>query len=327
MRKLVLVCLLFFFSLNVFAFEDPKKYPDIEAGFVEIVIDEPQQKVGYTVGDLINRTIHLSIKKPYELIEESLPIVGYEKRYRGQLLGMDLRRSSFEKKESEEITSYTIKLQYQIFTNNVVAKPAFITADYYRLMNPLEPEKIVKFRVPELTVAVSPIAIFGDVKIENDMSDYRGPLLMDTTSAYEKINIAFMLLLVALFTLVYIYSRFSWVPRQNKFFNRVYQQFKKKKPTDDNLEDFLKALHHAFDRTLDQTFFLENDHMLYQQNGTFKNIKKEITQFFQISRAIFFEKNPKKDLEKTYQWLIQFALHCRMSERKLIVDKADIKGL
>jgi len=98
MRKLVLVCLLFSLSLNVFAFEDPKKYPDIEAGFVEIVIDEPQQKVGYTVGDLINRTIHLSIKKPYELIEESLPIVGYEKRYRGQLLGMDLRSSSFKKK-------------------------------------------------------------------------------------------------------------------------------------------------------------------------------------------------------------------------------------
>ena len=184
MRKLVLVCLLFSLSLNVFAFEDPKKYPDIDESYVEIVIDEPQQKVGYTVGDLINRTIHLSIKKPYELIEESLPIVGYEKRYRGQLLGMDLRRSGFEKKESEEVTSYTIKLQYQIFTNNVVAKPAFITADYYRLMNPAEPEKIVKFRVPELTVAVSPIAIFGDVKIENDMSDYRGPLLMDTTSAY-----------------------------------------------------------------------------------------------------------------------------------------------
>ena len=67
-----------------------------------------------------------------------------------------------------------IKLKYQIFTNNVVAKPASITADYYRFINPNEPKKIQKFRVPAFTFAISPIAIFGDVKIENDMSPIEG---------------------------------------------------------------------------------------------------------------------------------------------------------
>ena len=36
---------------------------------------------------------------------------------------------------------FKINLEYQIFTNNVVAKPAFITADYYRLIDPNNPKK------------------------------------------------------------------------------------------------------------------------------------------------------------------------------------------
>ena len=38
-------------------------------------------------------------------------------------------------------SKFKINLEYQIFTNNVVAKPAFITADYYRLIDPNNPKR------------------------------------------------------------------------------------------------------------------------------------------------------------------------------------------
>ena len=189
MRKIFsLIYLLLFTSATIFAYEDPRKFPDVDPKYIDISILDPNQKVGYTVGDYIEREIYLTVKEPFKLIEESLPIVGYEKRYRGQLLGISLKAIDVSKESTDEFSTYLIKLKYQIFTNNVVAKPASITADYYRFINPNEPEKIQKFRVPAFTFAISPIAIFGDVKIENDMSPFRGPFFLDKIQMKTKLN-------------------------------------------------------------------------------------------------------------------------------------------
>ena len=182
MHKIYLfICILIFSSTTILAYEDPRKFPDIDPIYIDIDILDPEQKVGYTVGDYIFREINLTVRKPFKLIEESLPIVGYEKRYRGQLLGISLKAIDISKETKDEYSNYLIKLKYQIFTNSVTAKPASITADYYRFINPNEPKKIQKFRIPEFTFAISPIAIFGDVKVENDMSPYRGPFFLDNT--------------------------------------------------------------------------------------------------------------------------------------------------
>jgi mxaA protein len=90
MHKIYLfICILIFSSTTLLAYEDPRKFPDIDPIYIDIDILDPDQKVGYTVGDYIFREINLTVRKPFKLIEESLPIVGYEKRYRGQLLGID----------------------------------------------------------------------------------------------------------------------------------------------------------------------------------------------------------------------------------------------
>ena len=57
----------------------------------------------------------------------------------------------------------------------------------------------------------------------------------------------------------------------------------------------------------------------------FINIKDEIHVFFDLSRSIFFENSKVIDYKKTHIWLKSFSLHCRMSERKLIVDPKDIR--
>ena len=84
MRKYLLILILLCLSSSIFAYEDPKKYKDIDPSFIKITIKDPSQKVGYTVGDTISREIIFTVKKPYQLVEESLPIEGYEKKYRAQ---------------------------------------------------------------------------------------------------------------------------------------------------------------------------------------------------------------------------------------------------
>ena len=326
MHKICLLfCLLMFSSANNFAYEDPRKFPDMDPKYVNISILDPNQKVGYTVGDYINREITLTVKEPFKLIEESLPIVGYEKRYRGQLLGISLKAINISKKTKDGLTTYVIKLKYQIFTNNVVAKPASITADYYRFINPNEPKKIQKFRVPAFTFAISPIAIFGDVKIENDMSPYRGPFLKDKISDENKIKFSLFALIIILLSFIYIYGRYTWLP--NRTFSMVYRRFKKQKPSAANTKKIITALHAGFDNLIEQSLFEDNIALLIKKNGSFKHIEKELHTFFKISRALFFQKHIKLDQDELNKWLINFSLHCRMCERKLIVNPKDIKGI
>jgi len=326
MHKICLLfCLLMFSSANNFAYEDPRKFPDMDPKYVNISILDPNQKVGYTVGDYINREITLTVKEPFKLIEESLPIVGYEKRYRGQLLGISLKAINVSKKTKDGLTTYVIKLKYQIFTNNVVAKPASITADYYRFINPNEPKKIQKFRVPAFTFAISPIAIFGDVKIENDMSPYRGPFLKDKIPDENKIKFSLFALIIILLSFIYIYGRYTWLP--NRTFSMVYRRFKKQKPSAANTKKIITALHAGFDNLIEQSLFEDNIALLIKKNGSFKHIEKELHTFFKISRALFFQKHIKLDQDELNKWLINFSLHCRMCERKLIVNPKDIKGI
>ena len=326
MHKICLLfCLLMFSSANNFAYEDPRKFPDMDPKYVNISILDPNQKVGYTVGDYINREITLTVKEPFKLIEESLPIVGYEKRYRGQLLGISLKAINVSKKTKDDLTTFVIKLKYQIFTNNVVAKPASITADYYRFINPNEPKKIQKFRVPAFTFAISPIAIFGDVKIENDMSPYRGPFLKDKIPEENKIKFSLFALIIILLSFIYIYGRYTWLP--NRTFSMVYRRFKKQKPSAANTKKIITALHAGFDNLIEQSLFEDNIALLIKKNGSFKHIEKELHTFFKISRALFFQKHIKLDQDELNKWLINFSLHCRMCERKLIVNPKDIKGI
>ncbi|MEJ6612146.1 MAG: hypothetical protein QNL64_02530, partial [Porticoccus sp.] len=70
-----------------------------------------------------------------------------------------------------------------------------------------------------------------------------------------------------------------------------------------------------------------NKNFLYQQNPSFRKIDSEIDEFFALSRDIFFEQKKAHDLSKTYAWLKVFSMHCRMCERKLIVDSSDLKEM
>ena len=326
MRKIFGI-LLSLAAISLNAYEDPNKFKDVDPKFVDLVIVEPKQLVGYTVGDIIDRYITISIKKPYQLIEESLPIVGYEKRYQGQLLGMTLRDIQFDKKITNDLSTYKISLKYQIFTNNVVAKPAFITADYYRLINPAEPDKVVKFRIPELTIATSPIAIFGAVKVEDDMSPFRGPLTIETIPSALKVRYGIIGLVVSLLTLLYIYSRYTWLPKQNRFFSSVYRQHKKINTNEKEIENFVSALHHGFNQTINKALFVSNKEQLFKKNNSFKYIESEINDFFKLSKAINFERKTNFNSAEAADWLVVFSLHCRMCERGLIIDSGDIKKL
>lgn len=169
MMKFLISIMMLLLSISSFAL-DVQEWPDIQEGIVSIKIKEPPHRVGYTIGDKSDRHVEVTIKKPYVLIKESLPIPGYERKYKGQDIGIVLDAMNHSYKENKTSSTLVLDLTYQIFTNSVVAKPGFLPAEYIRLLNPSDPKKkVFKYRIPEYQIAISPLSIFGNIKIEEDM--------------------------------------------------------------------------------------------------------------------------------------------------------------
>jgi mxaA protein len=316
--------LLFTFSLNVNLAHalDSQSLPDIKAGVVSLQIQDPERAVGYTVGDVLTRHLTLSIKKPYKLIDESLPIVGYQKRYRGQPIGIDLSDIKHTSQDNGKEVTHNLTLSYQVWTNKTVVKPGALPAEYLHIIN-LESKgkEVVKFRIPSFEFNISPIARFGQVKIEDDMSKYRGPLLLESAPEKQRLKILLSILALSLLGLIYMLGKHTWLPRMGGPFAKSYRQIRKQANTPQGIQSAVSSIHAALNITAGHSLFSDNLDDFLAKKPAFNAIKTEMQQFFGLSNQVFFEPNAQHRVgSEPLEWLTQFSRRCRDCERGLIPD-------
>lgn len=297
---------------------DSQNLPDVAPNIVTIRTIDPVRLVGYTVGDIIEREVILTIKAPYKLIETSLPITGYEKRYKGQVIGIELKNVSHTKVEHDGSATFDIKLAYQIFTNNVVAKNVSLGPEYLNLINTKDSKDLVKYRIPNLDIAISPIAIFGQVKIENNMSPLRGPLLLSNVKEKKWLYISAGFLAISLLGLLYILGQRAWLPRMGGTFAKTHRALRKLPHTPEGLKQGVARVHESLNTTASMSVFSNNLEVFLAQKPNFSPMAAEIQQFFSLSRQVYFEPNALHNVgNNPQQWLQGFAHRCRDCERGL----------
>lgn len=278
---------------------------------VRISVVNPDRNVGFTVGDILTRTVTLEVKKPYQLVKTALPIVGYERRWKNQLTGIVLEQISVDESSGLDTNKYVVKLGYQVFTNNVVAKPAVL------------PEEIVKFSadgkqfaypIPSWYFRISPIATYGQVIIEKDMSPFRGPLLLDTTSHKNLLVVLLSVFGVSLLGLLYVLGVNTWLPRMGGPFAKAYRDLRKVPATEDGLKQAVARVHEALNKTAGSSVF--NAMGFLESKPGFLPVTAGLDQFFKLSRHVFFEPTAPHGLDQPpLTWLRQFCLACRNCER------------
>lgn len=294
-----------------------EELPTVKEGVVKIREINPVRDVGYTVGDVIERTVVLDIKKPWKLLDTSLPIVGYERRYKGQLVGIDLSSIRHEHEEFDDFNRHTLHLAYQVFTNNVVAKPAILPPEIVKLQNGKD---IVQYRIPSWQFAISPISVFGAVKVETDMSPLRGPLLLTADSNQQHLKILVSILALSLLGLLYILGRHAWLPRMGGPFSRAYRQIRKlrRHPDEQHLQTAVTKVHEALNKTAGYSVFSDTLDEFIARKPAFAPIRSELLQFFGLSRHVFFEPHAAHEAgAEPLEWLRKFCRHCRDCERGL----------
>ncbi len=319
LRNLLLTVTLSLSAVAAYAL-DVTKLPDVKEGIVSIQTQDPVKDVGYVIGDIVTRHITLTIKKPYVLIEESLPIVGYEKTYRGKPIGIYLSALKHTKKDEGEHVVHELTLDYQIFTSSVVAKRAAVLAEYLRLLN-TEDREVVKYRVPMWEFVISPLSVFGQIKVEDDMSQFRGPLLIDASRENTRFKILLVLLALSLLGLLYILGKGAWLPRMGGPFAKAYRTIKKQTDSPQGIQNAVSSMHAALNTSAGHSLFTDNLDQFLAKKPAFKAIKPEIQQFFGLSNQVFFEANANHNLgAKPVTWLKQFCRRCRDCERGLVPD-------
>jgi len=316
-----LISLVLFLSASLtFANDEPS--PEIPEGVVKLTKVDPARNVGYLMGDILDRTITLEVKKPYKLIETTLPIVGYEHRYQGQVSGIELRKISHTKKDSNTSTVYVVQLSYQVFATAPTVKPALLPAEIVKFQGPSTSEArdgLVQYRIPEFYFRSSPMAVFGAVKIEDDMSPLRQPILLQAYPVKQKLVACLIILGFSLLGLLYILGVRAWLPLMGKPFAKAVRQTRKLSIKDtDALKTALSKVHQAFNTSAQYSVFSDNIAEFIAQNPGFKTIEVEMRQFYVLSHQVFFEThNTFTDEATSLNWVKKFSNQCRDCERGL----------
>jgi mxaA protein len=323
MTKFIISLLIgFILNINLANALDSQLLPDIKTGVVSIQLQDPERTVGYTVGDVLTRYMVITIKKPYKLIPESLPIIGYQKRYRGQPIGIDLSDIKHSSKENGDAVIHNLTLSYQVWTNKTVVKNGALPAEYLHIINvESKGKEVVKFRIPSFEFNISPIARFGQIKIEDDMSPYRGPLLLDSAPEKQRLKILLTILALSLLGLLYMLGKHAWLPRMGGPFAKSYRQIKKQVNTPEGIQNAVSSMHAALNITAGYSLFNDNLDEFWAKKPAFNAIKAEIQQFFGLSNQVFFEPSAQHQAgNDPLNWLAQFCRRCRDCERGLIPD-------
>lgn len=301
--------------------------PSIDEKYVTLVEENPTRDAGYVVGDVLERTVTLTIKKPYELVKESLPITGYEHRYKGQISGIELSNIQHEEHQNLDSVTHVLHLSYQVFTTGKLAKPAALRAEILKIRN-TENKEVVQYRVPSFAFRISPLSVFGAVKLREEMSPFTRPLLLDASKNQLHLKLYIVTLTLSLLGLLYIFGMHAWLPRMGAPFAKAYRDIRKMPDSPEGLQQAVSRVHQALNKTASTSLFNNNLEAFLAKKPAFEPAKQEIEAFFNVSHQVFFEAETKLAInENPKAWLLKFCRHLRDCERGLIPNIPQDKGV
>jgi mxaA protein len=274
---------------------------------------EPARDVGYTVGDILTRTIIMEVRQPYELLPTSLPVPGNDKKRQNRGSGIEVRDVTVEKSSGAGTNIYTLHLSYQVFTNKVVARPASLPPEFVKFGGRGENFSV---RIPSWNFRISPLSVFGAVDIEKDMSPFRGPLLLDSTRNRQLLQLLAGVLGLSALGLLYILGTRAWLPRMGRPFSHALRDLKRYPADEAGIAQAVTRLHQAFNLTSGAGVF--DAASFITRNPGFAAVSADIERFFRLSRAVFFEPSADHGIDGDVMlWLRQFCRRCRDCERGL----------
>lgn len=269
-------------------------------------VKNPERALGHFVGDVLTRTIRLDVDPAYQLAVGSLPVKGISRH------GLELREAAVAPILYRGRVRYIIRLSYQVFGNGAGVKKAALPQETLKFTSKGKSFTVI---VPAWDFSISPLAARGNHAIEQEMSPYRGPMLVDSGFKQPMLTGFVALAVLSLLGLIYINAHAGWLPGMGGPFAQSYRRLRRMSESQAGLKEGVASLHRAFNQTYSGNLFAPDIEDFLRQHPQFSAMRQDIEEFFRVSNAILFGSGPHP--AQALAVLRSFARRFRDSERGL----------
>lgn len=291
-----------FLALIVWLFCTSSAY----AAEYELRIANPERDIGYIVGDKLTRTIEIDAAAPYTLAPASLPAKGVNRH------GIELRDISVTHSTAGGRSHDILQLTYQVFTSATHARKIQLPQE--RLYLAGEGRKL-EVSIPAWSFRVSPLAAYGETRLDEDMSPYRPPLQLDETLNLRLLWGFLVLIVITGMALLYFNGDRRWLPGMGGPFAKACRKLRRLPDEPASMPAAVMAIHEAFNAMFGANLFEADLDSFFQQHPRFAAIRSDVEEFFRLSNSVLFDSTKHPGMG-TLLLLRRFCRHCRDCERE-----------
>lgn len=272
----------------------------------ELRIVNPERDIGYIVGDKLTRTIEIDAAAPYTLAPASLPAKGVSRH------GIELRDISVTHSTAGGRTPDTLQLTYQVFTSADHVKKVELPQE--RLYLTGEGRKL-EVLIPSWNFRVSPLAAYGETRLDEDMSPYRPPLQLDETLNLRLLWGFLVLIATSGVALLYFNGDRRWLPGMGGHFAKACRKLRRLPDEAASTPAAVMAIHEAFNATFGANLFEADLDSFFRQHPRFAAIRSDVEEFFRLSNRVLFDSAQHPGMGTLFL-LRYFCRQCRDCERE-----------
>lgn len=271
-----------------------------------VEVDEPRA-FGHSVGDVVQRVVHLQLPDGYTLDATSLPVTGR----RGQPLELRSVTASARSWRGEQ----TLWLDYQVFLAPTELRMLEMPPVPLRFKGPRGAEERVRVDAWPVTVApLTPTDAWSRTGLGEVRPDVPPPLI-DTAPLRWRLALYAGLLALAAVYLLGVYVGLPWRRRQRRPFGLAWRQLRRlrARPSPERRREAFTLLHAAINQSAGEAVFENSLARFLGAHPRFAPLREELVLFFRRSHDEFFA--GRSDDDDDLRWLRRLARACRDAER------------
>jgi len=238
-------------------------------------IRNPASYAGIQLGDVLQRTIRLSVPAQDQLHENELPLKGLQRN------GIELRQLQVNSELQSGKKIYTLMFEYQVFASS--GKPVQLQLPAERMTFSSGTAELPAWRfwllaqLPDRLQPAKPTVI----------AQYH-PALQQTDITQRWLGVSLLLALIGALVLLYRNADWGWLPMMNGHFARAYRQLKRLPATSDGQKQAALVIQQAFNDRFGQQMLASHVPTFVAQQPVFQPLESQIKAFFVQANAVLY---------------------------------------
>ncbi|MGP1718607.1 MAG: hypothetical protein ACTS9Y_15650 [Methylophilus sp.] len=252
-------------------------YAEDAAPKVQVLsVHNPASYAGIQIGDVLQRTIQLSVAANDQLNDSNLPLKGLQRN------GVELRQLKVDSRKQGDKQVYTLVFDYQVFASS--GKPVQLQLPAEQLtFNSGATAELPSWRFWLMAQLPDQLQ-----KAKQSVIAQYPPALLDTQTPQRGLALSLLLALVGGLVLLYRHADWTLLPMVNGQFARAYRKLKKLPANAEGQKQAALIVQDALNQRFGQQMLGKHVAEFVAQQPAFKPLEQELHTFFAQANAVLY---------------------------------------